>query len=51
VIAQFRDVDLTAKGCLVQRFDVRKTHVEFEPFEIDAPVDDRIEHEAVVRAR
>jgi hypothetical protein len=51
VEAEFRDVDVTGERRLVQRFDVCQPHRELEAFEIDAPVDDRIEDEAVVRAR
>src|SRR5262249_39448854 len=35
----------------VQRFDIGHPHRELEPFEIDALVDDRVEHETVVGAR
>ena len=50
MIAQLRDVGLARERRLVQRLDVREAHRELEPFEIDPPVDDRVEHEAVVRA-
>src|SRR5262245_12851833 len=48
--AQFGDVDLAGKRCGVERLDVGHAHVEFEAFEIDAPVHHRIEHETVVGA-
>src|SRR5581483_2101216 len=48
VIAQLADVDAAGERRGVQRLDVGQAHVEIEALEIDAPVHNRIEHEAVV---
>ena len=51
VITQLRDVRLAGKRRGIQRFDVCHADRELETLEIDPPVDDRVEHEAIVRAR
>ena len=51
VIAQLGDVGLAGERGVVERLDVGEPDRELQPFEIDPPVHDRVEHEAVVRAR
>src|SRR5437870_2698990 len=51
VVAELRDLGLSRERRAVQDFNVREVDDELEPFGIDAAVDDRVEHEAVVRTR
>jgi hypothetical protein len=46
---ELRDVRIAGKGFPVERLDVGHPHVELESLQIDTPVDDRVEHEAVIR--
>jgi len=50
VVTQLGDVGLTGKRRFIQRFDVRHADRELQAFEVDPAIDDRIEHEAIVRA-
>ncbi len=50
VITEFRDVDRLIEGGAIQRFHVLETDRKLQAFEIDPAVDDRVEHEAIVRA-
>src|SRR4030095_12776471 len=49
VVAQLRDLRLSRQRCVVQLLDIREVHDKLEPFGVDAVVDDRVEHEAIVR--
>ncbi len=49
VETELGDVDVAREGAMIQRLDVGERHAELEPLEIDAPMHDRVEHEAVVR--
>src|SRR4029453_10379072 len=51
VKTELGDVHLMRECRLVQRFHVGHANRELEPFEVDPPIDDRVEHEAVVRTR
>src|SRR5262245_3821595 len=50
VITELRDVDGPIERRAVEAFNVVEAYRQLEIFEIDASVDDRVEHEAVVRA-
>src|SRR5262249_56047669 len=51
VITQFCDLSLAGERCIIEGFDVRQIDIEVESLEIDTTIHDRVEHEAIVRAR
>ena len=51
VVAELGHLGLSLQGRRVELFNVRKVHGELEAFQIDTAVHDRVEHEAIVRAR
>ena len=51
MVAELRDVQPAGKCRAIQRFDVVEADVELQSLEVDAPVHDRVEDEAIVRAR
>ena len=50
VVTELGDVGVAGERGLVERLDIGEARGKLEPFEIDPPVHDRVEHEAVVRA-
>src|SRR5262245_36745788 len=51
VVTELGDVDGPVERGAVERFHVVETNRELETLDVDSLVDDRVEHEAVVRAR
>src|SRR5205823_613304 len=51
VITDLRDRGVAGERGMVQRLDVHQSNRELEALQVDPPIHDRIEHEAVVRTR